>query len=150
MNNLATIPYNKMNYLLFNCKRKVWDVDLNYVLSFREYVKSQIQFPLTPRIYNRNLVVYKEVYNFLEKGIYVNEDRIAEVLYYYYEDLYDSISRVVKKDSVTNEEFYLDYDGILDLFPVKVINVKTIDERLNELNKARLSSQVYLVIFGGE
>lgn len=145
---MITVPYYKMNYLLLNCKKQLWDLNLNYCFSFREYVKGQIQFPLTPGIYNRQLSLYKDVYLYLEEGRDVDKSSIAKVLKFFYEDLRDSF-RSCKLDT----SFYLDYEGIDDLFKVKFIsNTLSPNEKILKLSEAILcdDEDVYLLIIGGD
>lgn len=145
---MLTVPYFKMNYVLLNCKKFLWDTDVNFCFSFREYVKSQIQFPLTPTIYKRDLMFYKEVYLFLEEGKYVDRSVICKVLRFFYEDLFDSF-RTLKVDS----SFYFDYTGILDLFPPRIVpNTQSCSNKLTVLHEASLCNDddIFLLIIGGD
>lgn len=142
---MVTVPFYKMNYLLFNCKRKFWEVGSGYSFSFYEYVKSQLHFPLTPSLYSRDLKDYKDVYFYLKGESELNLSSLSRVLRYFYCDLYNSFRLA------DVEMFNLDYSGIIDLFPHKEIDsALTTNEKLVELNRAYLSDDVYLVFIRSE
>lgn len=142
---MVTVPFYKMNYLLFNCKKKFWEVDSGYQFSFFEYVKSQLHFPLTPSLYNRELSDYKKVYLYLKGSEELDLGAVSRVLRYFYSDLYNSFRWA------DVEKFNLDYSGITNLFPhVKLDPSLNVNDKLVELNKAYFSDEVYLVFIGGE
>lgn len=145
---MLTVPYYKMNYLLINCKKHLWDVNVDYCFSFYEYVKGQLQFPLTPNIYRRDLALYKDVYLYLEEDRFTDKSTICKVLRFFYEDLFDTFRVLNLKTS-----FYLDYKGIEDLFEPKIIpNSLDPNGKLFSLNEARLcdDEDMFLLIIGGE
>lgn len=142
---MVTVPFYKMNYLLFNCKKKFWEVDSGYQFSFFEYVKSQLHFPLTPSLYNRELSDYKKVYLYLKGSEELDLGAVSRVLRYFYSDLYNSFRWA------DVEKFNLDYSGIVNLFPhVTLDSTLSMNDKLVELNKAYFSDEVYLVFIGGE
>lgn len=144
---MVTVPYYRMNYLLLNCKRKVYfEFPDECCYSFKEYIKSQIHFAVTPILFNRDLKDYKDVYCFLEEGKYVENEVLSRVLKYFYEDLYNSF-----KISQMDKTFYLDYTGIESRYPVKIIpNGESMGNKLLALNQARMPGQEsYLLIIGG-
>lgn len=141
---MEKVPFYKMNYLLFNCKKKLWEVPDGYTFSFYEYVKSQLHFPLTPSLYNRELKDYKSVYSYLKGEDEYDEKAMARVLRYFYSDLYNSFRYTNVRD------FVLDYAGISDLYPHKDLSLDLpVNDKLVELNKAYLADEAYLVFIGG-
>lgn len=141
----VVVPFYKMNYLLFNCKRKFWDVSSGYRFSFYEYVKSQLHFPITPSLYDRDLNDYKKVYLFLKGESPLDKSSLGRVLRYFYFDLYNSFRMA------DVEDFSLDYSGIEDLYEHQhVPNGSTISEMLIELNRAYACDNLYLVYIGGD
>jgi hypothetical protein len=139
---MEKIPFTKMNYLLINSKRKVWDVSYGLKISFYEYVKSQMHYPLMPYVHSRNLNYYKEVYLHLTGEGKCDKEIIGKVIKYFYYDIYNCL----KNTNQAGEDFELDFSSVESLFPSVSLNDNLdLNQKILELYKAYQSDSVYLL-----
>ena len=139
---MEKIPFNKMNYLLVNCKRKIWEVNHGMTISFFEYVKSQMHYPLIPYVQDRDLEIYKKVYLHLVGKGRCNKDLIEKVLRYFYFDIYSCLVNTNQQ----GEDFNLDLSCLESIFPKHYLDEKvSLNEKTLELLKAHQADSIYLL-----
>lgn len=139
---MEKIPFNKMNYLLVNCKRQIWPVDHGMSISFFEYVKSQIHYPLIPYVQDRDIEIYKKVYLYLTGRGKCKKDVIESVLRYFYFDIYSCLVNTNQQE----EDFELDLSCLETLFPKYYLeDGVSLNEKTLEILKAYQSDSIYLL-----
>lgn len=95
------VPYYQFNYILANCVGKLFKIPSGLCFNFREYVYSQIHFPLVTRLKSRDIKDYLKVQNILdgsEKLDNSNFDVFIKVVKYFYEDIGNSIESMGPDD----------------------------------------------------
>ena len=108
------VPYSEFNYILANCEEDVFDIPTNLTFDFKEYVKSQIHFPLVTRIKHRNLSDYLEVLNALEEKRISDEaiPKYIKVLKFFYQDIGHSILNTKSINNDSDFRFYVHVDTL--------------------------------------
>lgn len=128
------VPYYQFNYILANCEGKVFPIPSGLCFNFKEYVYSQVHFPLVTRLKSsRNIRDYLLVQNVLDGNEDLTEDNLKvfiKVLQFFYEDIGHSLESEANSDSDFTFSLHVCDMGVLSVREISGPNV--VDELLQE------------------
>ena len=122
------VPYYQVNPYIVNSVRSYYSnlAQVYPMITFEEYVKSQLHFNIVGALYDRQLVVYKKCYEFMQ-GLPTGCDEYIKVLFWYYEDINKYVVADIK-NILKVEDFSIINTNVpkLDMVTSEILDLKDI------------------------